>query len=328
MIKKKQVRITREEVARRAGVSKSTVTNVLSAKQTVPIHPDTRTRVLEAARELGYHPSFAARSLVQQSTHIVGLLVPSGEAQSGAYYARMIAGLLLSTQETPYNFLYMSQENPGKYGQCLAQGYLDAAVILQTHCDDAHAAAVARSGLPAVTMNYLNDSGLPQISADYEGAMDQAYELLIGEGARSIAFVCGEWGRQPNRRILKRHGLLAARLGNRAELRQFSTVKEALKRIDRGERPDALVVDGLPVGMEAHRGLLALGLRPGADMGLTVFNTEDPAAEAPEGMTVYDAQPEAVGKETWRVLERLLGCEEVPRTTLVPFLPHGNPGMD
>src|SRR5918912_631242 len=67
-------RITIDDVAARAGVSKTTVSHVLSGKR--PVRPDTRRRVERAIRELDYRPDFIARSLRTRQSQTVALVIP------------------------------------------------------------------------------------------------------------------------------------------------------------------------------------------------------------------------------------------------------------
>jgi DNA-binding LacI/PurR family transcriptional regulator len=61
------------DVAKRAGVSKSTVSHVINNSRFV--EENTRQKVLQAIEELNYRPSSVARSLVSKRTHTVGLLI-------------------------------------------------------------------------------------------------------------------------------------------------------------------------------------------------------------------------------------------------------------
>jgi len=67
--------ITRKDVARRAGVSEATVSYVVN-RGPRSVAPATRERVLQAIRELDYHPSDIARSLRKQTTSTIGLIIP------------------------------------------------------------------------------------------------------------------------------------------------------------------------------------------------------------------------------------------------------------
>jgi DNA-binding LacI/PurR family transcriptional regulator len=314
---------TRDDVARRAGVSKTAVTYALAGTPGARLSPSTVRRVRAAARALGYRPNFAARSLVRGRTGIVGLLLPSREAQFRLYYSRMISGLLAASDDTPFHFLYLGQDHPEKYQRCLEEGYLDGVVVLQSRTDGAHVRAVAARGVPAVTLNFLNAEGLPEVSADYEGSVDEAHRLLAEQGARRIALVCPRVDCQPNHRMVVRHAELARELRGKVEmvhvdLDGFATLDEAWRgAISRGGF-DGLVVDGLEHGLAVAR-LAAAGGRD-VGRGLVIFSTGETDLPAPPGATVLSAPAEAVGIAAWGIMERLLAGSPVERTTLVPFV--------
>jgi len=68
------MRVTIKEVAKLAGVSPSTVTRVVQNKST--ISEETKKRVRAAMKELDYHPNLNARSLVSQSSQVIGFVLP------------------------------------------------------------------------------------------------------------------------------------------------------------------------------------------------------------------------------------------------------------
>jgi len=74
-------RPTQQDVARRAGVSRATVSYVLNglANGRVPISDETRERVMLAIAELGYVPDASAQALRSGSTHTLGLIIPDIE---------------------------------------------------------------------------------------------------------------------------------------------------------------------------------------------------------------------------------------------------------
>ena len=72
------------DVAKRAGVSRTTVSFVLNDVPGVKITDETRQRVLQAARELNYYPTAAARSLASGKTHRIGLILGEGQERLAA----------------------------------------------------------------------------------------------------------------------------------------------------------------------------------------------------------------------------------------------------
>ena len=68
-------KVTSWDVARMAGVSRTTVSMVLNKSETVSLSDETRRRVLQAASDLGYKPNSAARMLVRGDTETIGLII-------------------------------------------------------------------------------------------------------------------------------------------------------------------------------------------------------------------------------------------------------------
>ena len=94
--------ITIVDVARRAGVSKSTVSNVLHER---PVNPVLRERVQVAIEELGYFPSAVAQGLARQRTHTLGVLVPRLD---NPFYADILGGIEECAEERGYRLLIAS----------------------------------------------------------------------------------------------------------------------------------------------------------------------------------------------------------------------------
>lgn len=81
--------ITRNDVARRAGVSTAVVSYVLNNGPR-PVSPETREKVLRAIEELGYRTNYIARSLRSQRTHTLGVIVPDS---SNDFYSEVAKGI-------------------------------------------------------------------------------------------------------------------------------------------------------------------------------------------------------------------------------------------
>lgn len=95
--------ITIWDIAKHLNVSVSTVSRALNDYDDVA--PKTRQRVFDAASELGYYPSDAARSLRLQRTDRVGLLVPSTINYMGEYFSELILGVTLASAELGSNLM-------------------------------------------------------------------------------------------------------------------------------------------------------------------------------------------------------------------------------
>lgn len=93
-------RTTIEDIARRAGVSKMTVSRVLNNKSDV--NPETRQRVLDMIEALDYRPSRVARGLTTQATFTLGVMVPD---IANPFFGELISGAQVAAREQGYNVL-------------------------------------------------------------------------------------------------------------------------------------------------------------------------------------------------------------------------------
>lgn len=100
-------RPTQQDVARLAGVSRPAVSYVINGRDVdaKKISSETRQRILQAARELGYEPDSAAQSLRSQLTHIVGLVIPD---LNNPHYWQIARGVEESLHTQGYDLLLMS----------------------------------------------------------------------------------------------------------------------------------------------------------------------------------------------------------------------------
>ena len=96
------------DVARRAGVSQSTVSLVLNGKAAGRVSPRTQEAVLKVARELGYEPSMAARTLRLGRTHVAALIIPD---VSNPVFAAVLQGAEQAARSRDYTVVQVSTGN-------------------------------------------------------------------------------------------------------------------------------------------------------------------------------------------------------------------------
>ena len=109
-------RVTSHDVAKLAGVSRTTVSFVLNGVRTAQISEKTKQRVLDAAQHLGYRPHAAARSLATSQTHTIGLvLYQSADRIVGdVFLANVVRGLAEVAQQRGFRLLLHPFEEIGK----------------------------------------------------------------------------------------------------------------------------------------------------------------------------------------------------------------------
>ena len=129
-----QGRVTSQDVAELAGVSRTTVSFVLNNVSGAKISEETRQRVLEAARQLNYYPASAARSLASGRTNVIGLVVcqSSTNVFADAFLPEVIRGLGEIAQERGFRILLESVADvtqPEAYVALVREKYIDGLIV-------------------------------------------------------------------------------------------------------------------------------------------------------------------------------------------------------
>lgn len=191
-------RVSQKDVAREAGVSQATVSRVFSEEKHVS---ESKRKAVEAAADkLGYRPDAIARSLVRDSTRMVGLAIMRF---TNPFYARMIRDFTRALQKRGYWTLLLNVANRGEMEQTVPtalQYQVDGMIVTSATLSSGLADEFARAGTPVVLFNrYVLGNGVNAVCCDnVEGARMVADALLDGGHAR-IAYVTGEIGSSTNR---------------------------------------------------------------------------------------------------------------------------------
>ena len=184
---------TSRDVARRAGVSRTTVSLVLNGKRLERIAPATRQRVLDAAEELGYVPREAGRSLASGRTRTLGLVV--GQTRHLAvdgFLPQVLTALGEEAHRAGFRVLVDAVEDPHRpdvYAERVRAGHIDGLVVVNPRSDDPALEALAASGYPLAVVGRL--PGHPELcTADH----DLVGGRLVGRhlsrhGRRRIAYL-------------------------------------------------------------------------------------------------------------------------------------------
>src|SRR3954447_21711131 len=200
------------DVCRLCGVSSATVSRVFSGK--AKVSEEIRKRVTDAALELGYEPSHAARALAGRRTQTLGAIFP--EIASG-FYADVLAGIDEVAAECGFDvlasFVGKRRSRAEMVKRLLRQGRVDALLLLNLD-DSGDLKAEAVDGLPIVLIDReIAGSKLPVVGMDNVGGAEAMIEHLFEQGHRRIAILTGPEGNyDSDQRLLGCHRAFA-RLG-------------------------------------------------------------------------------------------------------------------
>lgn len=183
---------TRDDVARRAGVSSATVSYVINNGPR-PVAEQTRLRVLQAIEELSYQPSAVARSLKTKSTASIGLIVSNIELPFFTRVARSVqdAAAALGSMVILAN----SDERPeleADYLQLMSSKRVDGLIIAPTSRNIDLLELLQARGMPIVAIDRpVQRANIPFVGVDNRRAAQDAVTHLITQGHTQIGMVAG-----------------------------------------------------------------------------------------------------------------------------------------
>jgi len=334
-------RVTIETVARRAMVSRQTVSNVLNAPDLVRL--ETRDRVRKAIRELGYRTSLAARQMRTGRSGLVAVRIDPVRAglDEGAVLDRFLHGLTEAAATGGYRLmLYTAGDDASEiatFEELLDSYALDGFVLTHTHLGDARTAWLTHRGVRFTAFGRPWGPAAPHSWVDVDGSAGTAAATtrLITAGHRRIGYL----GPPPSpgvgddRRSGWVRAMTGAGLPTRGLVRHADdTVADAariVRELGRLRQP--------PTAYVCHSDPMALGaLR--ADPGARVIGFDDTPAAAAVGLTSVRQPMLEVASACIRLLVRQLDAPQpaapsrrapsaghVSDPTGVPESPPGSP---
>ncbi len=187
-------RPTSADVAREAGVSRTTVSFVLNERPDVKLPEETRQRVLTAAKRLGYQPNASARRLAGGTSHVIALVMRQSPEQvaSDAGLAETLRGLAAAARAGGFRVMVepLAPDGPhATYTSLLRAQHADGLVISGPRVDDPSLRELVNDGFPIVLQGALPDVSCPSVDVDNVVGARGAVEHLIALGHRRIACI-------------------------------------------------------------------------------------------------------------------------------------------
>lgn len=323
-------RPTLHDVARRAGVSAQTVSNVINAPHKV--RPATRRRIEKAIARLGYQANWAARSLRDRSSRFIGYQVaPATSGADSVSLDRFLFALSDATRDAGYLVVLFAPheigEAPDSYRELARQGVVDGFVLTATAERDERAKVLLQHGVAFATFGRTAlRSDHSWVDIDHTAGVRMAVEHLISAGHRHVAFVgvpegsaVGERGLDGYRAAMETAGF-AIRRGDVLGERDGVDVGRRLGRrlFARRHPPTAIVAvsDLLAAGClaaAAERGFVV-----GSDVAVIGYGNSPLARSLNPSLSSVGLPIESAAREIARILlATLTGGDASPRHVLL-----------
>jgi LacI family transcriptional regulator len=281
-------RVTIRELARLSGVSVGTVSRALNGY--ADVRPETRERIARLARELDYTPAAAARSLVTQRSHVIGVFLETGEGHPDIqhpFFHEVLGGLKQRVGREGFDLLLFASERPGggygphSYLKRARHHSVDGVAIMGIDPGDPEVRRLVRAELACVGIDMVVDGPRAEtVMSDNASGARQAVEHLLGLGHRRIATVTGSLESRPGGDRLRgyRAAVQAAGLAYRDEYVAYGdwyaeSGREGAERLlALPERPTAIFAASDTMALGAMRAASQAGLRVPEDVSIVGFD--------------------------------------------------------
>jgi DNA-binding LacI/PurR family transcriptional regulator len=187
----KRPKVSAQDVAEKAGVSRTTVSFVLNNTPGKIISEATRQRVLHAAEELQYTPNETARHLAMTKHHSVGLFIcHTHSVFSDAYIIGLIEGMSKILNKHRFRLILQPLKlSQSDYLLLAGEDDVDGIILLNSHDGDEGLARVVSAGFPLVVIGTLTDKSIPQVDIRNREAAAEVTRHLIDLGHQRIGMI-------------------------------------------------------------------------------------------------------------------------------------------
>ncbi len=311
---------TLDEIAREAGVSRSTVSRVVNDHPNVS--SKTRARVEAAIERTGYRPHGIARSLATNRTHILAMIVPESVTKlfTDPYFPLMLRGATEACNRAGYQLLLSlftaSMDSSMLRDRVLRSGYLEGVIAANASLSDELVPSLLDERIPFITVGRHPDDRVNYIDVDNIGGARMAAEHLIRLGHDRIGTITGPQDMTPAqdrfqgyRESMEMHrlpvsdGLVSegdfTEAGGRAAMAQLLS-----------ESPTAVFAASDSMAIGAIRTIRAEGLRVPEDIAVVGFDDIPSALTVDPELTTVRQPIERLGHLAVEVLIQRFEREE------------------
>lgn len=190
------VNLTLEEIARRAGVSRSTVSRVINNQPNV--RTEVRNRVMQVVEQTGYHPNLAARSLASSRTNVIGLVIPRSVQHffTDPYFPRLTQGIAEACNRYNYTlslFLFHTEDDERQlFPRITRRGFVDGVIIQATYAAHELFEQLNQGEVPYIVAGRPMDSLKTSfVDVDNVNGALMAVRHLIAQNRQRIAHISG-----------------------------------------------------------------------------------------------------------------------------------------
>ena len=188
-----------KDVAEACGVSVATVSRALNGLTNE--NKDRTAYICKTARDMGYYPNAAARTLKTSHSNNIGILYE--DQLTHEYFSGLLDALRREAEKQGYDLTLVGRgqgEKPGNYYEHARRRNLDGVIVIQADFDSANVIRLATSAIPSVIIDHIYE-GCDCVASDNRVSMERIVRFAWERGHRRIALIHGETGAVSRERL-------------------------------------------------------------------------------------------------------------------------------
>jgi DNA-binding LacI/PurR family transcriptional regulator len=304
---------TIQDVARRAGVSRSTVSYALSGKRS--ISRGTQERIAAAIAELGFTPNAGARALATSQTMVIGLFVQFFEDEFSPAMLQYVLPISDAAREAGYDILMVTEaDGPHAVQRILSSEMVDGVILLNVAHEDPRLPVMRKMRQPGAMVGLpRNPEGFDVFDLDFAEAGQILVDHLAERGHREVILIT------PRQHVYERGGAYAWRFRD-AALRQAASygirvrsyygqtqqpaVNDQLNQILDAREESAIIVHNDAMIAALPSVLYSRGVRVPDDVSVVGMFSEDFGRLFSLPYTAVETSPDKLGRLAVQALVR------------------------
>lgn len=317
---------TANDVARIAGVSQSAVSRAFTPGASIAA--ETKLRIIEAARTLGYRPNAIARSLITRRSRVIGLVAAYLQNH---FYPDVLELMSRRFQERGYHILLFTADASAHADPVMEEilAYrVDGLILASTTLSSALAADCHAAGIPVLLFNRTARAAarVSSVTGENERGGRLIGEFLIAGGHQRCAFVAGVENSSTSQDRERGYRLAFTERGRPEPMRAVGhytfegAAAAARELLSRPDRPDAIFCGNDHMALAISEvARYEFGLRIPEDVSLVGFDDVGPARWSSFSLTTF-SQPVApmVDRAVALMIEQIEGDAPEARDVIVP----------
>lgn len=328
----KMHKISRNAIAKLAGVSGATVSYALSANNAYRVNKQTRERIVQLADDLGYQPFFPGRTLATGKSYHVGLLLPSEQMFASQHMMAIIRGISGKASQTDYNLVLFFKSDLAKCLSSIGSRRIDGLFVVGNSFDFNLNKNV--KDFPVVVVDGPKDTkgfdNTCNVRSDHEKMIKESMDFFISQSCGNVlgilqgahdagesAIAVDAFSEQCGRRASKIFGSILN------PSRNFS--EQIRGMIKAGRKWDAFLINNECLSNLALEILEDNGQKEGKNFQMIVYSTANQRFSCNSYRNkvkcrrLYVEEESQIGAKAWEVMENIVAGQKHEEKYLIPY---------